>query len=93
MFVAIDARLNSYQYSQLCDRLMSPIRTARGVVIHQSLSDRFVAAFAEQVERNGIYTTPTGAPVRFSDTLVTNDDSVFHYADAGALCWMSAETS
>ena len=60
---AIDVRLNSLQYTTLRDRLMSPIRTARDVVIHQSLGDRFAAAFAEQVERNGVYRVPSDGPV------------------------------
>lgn len=42
---------------------MAPIRVARNVVIHQSLTDRFSAAFAEQVERNGHYTLPEGSAV------------------------------
>lgn len=61
--VAVDVRLNSLQYTSLCDRLMSPIRTARDVVIHQSLGDRFAAAFAEQVHRNGVYRLPLNGPV------------------------------
>jgi hypothetical protein len=56
-------RLNSLQYSQLTDRLMSPIRVARSVVIHQSIADRFSVAFRDQVERNGTYTQPPGSPV------------------------------
>jgi hypothetical protein len=45
---------------------MSPVRIARNVVFHQSLSDRFGAAFAEQVEKNGVYTLPHGYSVRWS---------------------------
>ena len=56
-------RLNSLQYGQLRDKLLAPIRTARNVVIHQSLSDRFTAAFTEQVEMNGTYELPPGSPV------------------------------
>ncbi len=63
-------RLNSLQYSNLCDRLMSPIRTARDVVIHQSLGDRFVAAFAEQVDRNGVYKLPDHSPVSCSSVKI-----------------------
>lgn len=59
----LDIRLNSYQYTQLHNRLLAPIRVARNVVIHQSLSDRFAAAFAEQVERNGEYFLPQGSAV------------------------------
>ena len=57
-------RLNALQYSELTDKLQAPIRTARSVVILQSLSERFAAAFAQQVERNGVYHLPPGSPVR-----------------------------
>ena len=39
------------------DRLSAPIRNARDIVINQSLSDRFLNAFREQVESNGILET------------------------------------
>ncbi len=51
----LDIRLNSLQYSQLKDKLQAPIRTARTVVIQQSLSDQFISAFREQVHTNGTY--------------------------------------
>lgn len=51
------------QYSQLHDKIQNPIRTARNVVIHQSLSDRFFSTFTEQVQRNGTYRIPPGSPV------------------------------
>ena len=46
--------LNSLDYHDLKDRLSAPIRNAREVVIHQTLSDRFIEAFREQVEANGL---------------------------------------
>ena len=52
------------QYSQLREKIQNPIRAARSIVIHQSLSDRFIAAFTEQVQRNGVYRIPPGSPVR-----------------------------
>ena len=58
-----DVRLNSMQYSQLREKIQNPIRTARSVVIQQSLSDCFISAFTEQVQRNGVYRTPPGSPV------------------------------
>ena len=61
-FTAI--RLNSMQYSQLREKIQNPIRAARSIVIHQSLSDRFITAFTEQVQRNGVYRIPPGSPVR-----------------------------
>ncbi|XP_065071175.1 E3 ubiquitin-protein ligase TM129-like isoform X3 [Rhopilema esculentum] len=48
-------RLNSLDYGELKDRLQAPLRNARNIVIHQSLSDRFVDAFKEQVRANGRY--------------------------------------
>ena len=62
-------RLNSLQYSELRDKLQAPIRTARNIVIQQSLSDRFAAAFLDQVHRNGIYSLPPGSPVGSSHIL------------------------
>ena len=62
IFIVI--RLNSMQYSQLREKIQNPIRAARSIVIHQSLSDRFIAAFTEQVQRNGVYRIPPGSPVR-----------------------------
>ena len=52
--------LNSLEYSDLKDRLSSPIRQARDVIIHQSLSHRFLQAFQEQVLQNG---TPDVLPI------------------------------
>ena len=52
--------LNSLEYSDLKDRLSSPIRQARDVIIHQSLSHRFLQAFREQVIENG---TPDVLPL------------------------------
>nr|XP_002164558.4 LOW QUALITY PROTEIN: E3 ubiquitin-protein ligase TM129 [Hydra vulgaris] len=45
--------LNSLDYNDLKDRLSAPIRNARDIVIHQTLSDCFIEAFKEQVEANG----------------------------------------
>jgi len=45
-------RLNSTDYGELKDRLQAPIRNARNIVIHQSLSDKFLYAFKEQVKLN-----------------------------------------
>lgn len=50
--------LNSMEYTDLKDRLTSPIRQARNVVIQQSLSDRFLEAFKEQVNVNGTFQIP-----------------------------------
>ena len=48
-------RLNSHDYGDLREKLQAPIRNARNVLIHQSLSDRFVEAFRYQVEQNEKY--------------------------------------
>ena len=86
-FVAIDIRLNSSQYSQLRDRLLSPVRIARNVVFHQSLSERFAAAFAEQVGRNGVYALPHGSAVSYShDVLCLVLFGVF-FCRGGTLVW------
>ena len=46
--------LNSMDFQEMKDRLRSPLLHARNIVIHQSLSDRFVEAFREEVGRNGV---------------------------------------
>lgn len=48
-------RLNSTDYGDLREKLQAPIRNARNVVIHQSLSDKFIEAFKEQVSQNTRY--------------------------------------
>jgi len=48
-------RLNSTDYGDLREKLQAPIRNARNVVIHQSLSDKFIEAFKEQVSQNEVY--------------------------------------
>ncbi|XP_068745791.1 E3 ubiquitin-protein ligase TM129-like [Montipora capricornis] len=53
-------RLNSTDYGDLREKLQAPIRNARNVVIHQSLSDRFIDAFKEQVSQNERYQLQEG---------------------------------
>lgn len=48
-------RLNSMDYTEMKDRLQAPIRNARNIVIHQSLSDKFLDAFKIQVHSNARY--------------------------------------
>ncbi|XP_077861519.1 transmembrane protein 129-like, partial [Saccoglossus kowalevskii] len=50
--------LNSGEYSDLREKLSAPIRNARNIVIHQSLSDQFLEAFREQVGLNPVYILP-----------------------------------
>ena len=45
--------LNSLEYTDLKDRISSPLRLARDVIVHQSMSERFLEAFKEQVRTNG----------------------------------------
>jgi hypothetical protein len=52
-----DLNVNAMEYKEMKDRLNAPIRNARDIVINQSLSDRFLNAFREQVEANGILET------------------------------------
>ncbi|KAL5457057.1 hypothetical protein EMCRGX_G034293 [Ephydatia muelleri] len=61
-FKSFAIRMNSLLYAQLREKLSDQIRVARSVVIHQSLTDRFAAAFTEQVEKNGLYHLPEGSP-------------------------------
>ena len=49
------------------EKITAPVRTARSVVIRQTLSEQFVLAFEAQVDRNPRYALPPGAPV--SDSL------------------------
>ncbi|XP_013403390.1 E3 ubiquitin-protein ligase TM129 [Lingula anatina] len=45
-------RLNSLEYGDLKEKLQAPVRNAREIVIHQSLGDRFLLAFKEQIDKN-----------------------------------------
>lgn len=46
------------EYNDLKEKIRGPIRVARDVVIHQTLSDRFLQVFAEQVNLNAPYQKP-----------------------------------
>lgn len=61
--MATDIRLNSLEYTQLTERITAPLRKARDVIIHQSLSDQFLLAFEAQVQENGRHILPPDAPV------------------------------
>lgn len=56
-------RLNSTDYGDLREKLQAPVRNARNVVIHQSLSDKFIEAFKEQVSHNEVYQLQEGEEV------------------------------
>lgn len=45
-------RLLSTDYGELREKIQAPIRNARNIIIHQSLTDRFLEAFRQQVEEN-----------------------------------------
>ncbi|RUS79554.1 hypothetical protein EGW08_012684 [Elysia chlorotica] len=51
-------RLNSLELGDLKEKLQAPIRNARNIVIHQSLSDRFLQAFTETVQQNSVFIPP-----------------------------------
>ncbi|XP_077992534.1 E3 ubiquitin-protein ligase TM129-like [Glandiceps talaboti] len=51
-------RLNSTEYSDLKEKLSAPVRNARNIVIHQSLTDRFLDTFREQVGLNPVFRLP-----------------------------------
>ena len=47
-------RLNALEYSDLKNKIQSPIVNARNVVIKQSLAERFVETFTEHVNQNTV---------------------------------------
>ncbi|GFR96538.1 E3 ubiquitin-protein ligase TM129-like [Elysia marginata] len=51
-------RLNSLELGDLKEKLQAPIRNARNIVIHQSLSDRFLQAFTETIQQNSVFIPP-----------------------------------
>lgn len=57
-------RLNSIDYKDLKDKVSSPVLNARNVVIQQSMTERFLVAFRQQVDSNPTYSLPEGSPVR-----------------------------
>merc|ERR1712048_639737 len=59
--------LTSSDYNNLNDRLQAPILKAQNVVIKQSLSDRFLDAWREQVQANGVMTDGQMATVSVQD--------------------------
>lgn len=58
-----DARLNALDFRDLKDKVSMPIVNARNVVIQQTLTDRFLEAFRQQVDGNQRYVLPDGSPV------------------------------
>uniref|UniRef100_A0A0N5AY74 Transmembrane protein n=1 Tax=Syphacia muris TaxID=451379 RepID=A0A0N5AY74_9BILA len=54
-FIIRSARIRTESFQDLKDKLNKPITFAREVVLYQSLDERFVAVFAEQVEKNPPY--------------------------------------
>ncbi|KAJ8026378.1 hypothetical protein HOLleu_34202 [Holothuria leucospilota] len=57
-----DIRLNSIDYKDLKDKVSSPVLNARNVVIQQSMTERFLIAFRQQVDSNPTYSLPEGSP-------------------------------
>ncbi|XP_011662403.1 E3 ubiquitin-protein ligase TM129-like [Strongylocentrotus purpuratus] len=55
-------RLNALDFRDLKDKVSMPIVNARNVVIQQTLTDRFLEAFRQQVDGNQRYALPDGAP-------------------------------
>jgi len=56
-------RLNSLELGDLKEKLQGPIRNARNIVIHQSMSDLFLNAFREQINSNPPYYLPQNVEV------------------------------
>ena len=52
-------RLMSTEYSELREKLHAPIRSAANVVIHQTISDRFLDTFRAQADLNQPYLLPS----------------------------------
>ncbi|XP_022091883.1 E3 ubiquitin-protein ligase TM129-like [Acanthaster planci] len=59
---AFEIRLLSSDYKDLRDKLTVPVVNARNVVIQQTLTDRFLEAFREQVHRNPLFVPAPGSP-------------------------------
>ncbi|XP_072177940.1 E3 ubiquitin-protein ligase TM129-like [Diadema setosum] len=55
-------RLNALDFRDLKDKVSMPIVNARNVVIQQTLTDRFLEAFRQQVQSNQKYHLPDGSP-------------------------------
>lgn len=55
-------RLNALDFRDLKDKVSMPIVNARNVVIQQTLTDRFLETFRQQVHSNQTYTIPHGPP-------------------------------
>ncbi|XP_041370847.1 LOW QUALITY PROTEIN: E3 ubiquitin-protein ligase TM129-like [Gigantopelta aegis] len=60
---SFDVRLNATELGDLKEKLQSPVRNARNIVIKQSLSDQFLEAFREQVNMNPPFTPPPSMEV------------------------------
>ena len=48
------------EFGDLKEKLHGPVRNARNIVIHQSMSDLFLKEFREQVAANPQYSPPPG---------------------------------
>ncbi|XP_046571270.1 E3 ubiquitin-protein ligase TM129-like [Haliotis rubra] len=60
---SFNVRLNATEFGDLKEKLQSPVRNARNIVIKQSLSDQFLDAFRQQVHRNPPFTPPPSMEV------------------------------
>ena len=48
------------EFGDLKEKLQAPVRNARNIVIHQSVTDMFLKAFIEQVDKNPLFSPPPG---------------------------------
>lgn len=90
-----DARLNALDFRDLKDKVSMPIVNARNVVIQQTLTDRFLEAFRQQVDGNQRYVLPDGSPVSllmmcshrniFSDSYGRNDHNRLFFASVNEI--------
>lgn len=63
-------RLNSFDYKDLKDKLRTPIENARNIVIHQSLSEKFIQAFQETVHANPRHQLPRNLNMEDIDSCI-----------------------
>nr|DBA29390.1 TPA: hypothetical protein GDO54_009618 [Pyxicephalus adspersus] len=56
---AFDIRINSAEYGELREKLRPPVRNVANVIIHRTLSDRFLDTFRSIVQTNHFYQMPS----------------------------------
>ncbi|KAG1650748.1 Transmembrane protein 129 [Nymphon striatum] len=57
-FPSFSIRLNSLHYGDLREKLQQPISNPKNIIVHQTLSDKFIDVFKSQVDQNSKYKMP-----------------------------------